>query len=92
MTLLIVGIWYIWEKRREAIYDREDRDIELDTEDMEKSITAQMKKRTISRLSTLDTRKERKEKLTNDEDNDYGAFKERKKVLGRHLSVPQSSG
>ena len=91
VTLLIVGIWYVWERRREAVYDREDRDIETATEDMEKNIMAEMRKRTVSKVSTWDTRRERKEKLANDEDNDYGAFKEPKKVLGRLLSVPKGS-
>ncbi|PMD36365.1 hypothetical protein L207DRAFT_637477 [Hyaloscypha variabilis F] len=36
ITLLVVGIWYCWEKKREARYDREDADLERGSEDMEK--------------------------------------------------------
>jgi hypothetical protein len=52
ITMLIVGIWYVWEKKREARYDQEDRDLEKGSEDMEKSIMATMRARTMSKAST----------------------------------------
>lgn len=55
LTAIIVGIWYVWEKRREARYDREDRDLEAGSEDMERTIMAMMRKRTMSKASTWDT-------------------------------------
>jgi hypothetical protein len=57
VTGIIVAIWYLWEKRREARYDREDADLEKGSEDMEKSIMATMRKRTMSKASTWDTKK-----------------------------------
>ncbi|PMD36553.1 hypothetical protein L207DRAFT_515075 [Hyaloscypha variabilis F] len=57
VTILIVAGWYVWEKRREAKYDREDADLERGSEDMEKNIMASMRKRTLSKVSTWDTKK-----------------------------------
>jgi hypothetical protein len=57
VTVVIVGVWYIWEKRREARYDREDLDLEKGSEDMEKNIMAMMRKRTMSKASTWETKK-----------------------------------
>lgn len=57
LTVIIVAIWYIWEKKREARYDREDEDLEKGSEDMEKSIMATMRKRTMSKASTWETKK-----------------------------------
>jgi hypothetical protein len=79
-----VGIWYCWEKKREARYDREDADLE-------KNIMAAMRKRTLSKVSTRDARVERQELLARDEDNDYGAFREpkpRTSGFGELLTVP----
>jgi hypothetical protein len=70
---------------------REDADLEKGSEDMEKNIMAEMRKRTLSKVSTWDARKERKESLARDEDNDYGAFKEpkpRNSGFGKLLTVP----
>ncbi len=55
ITAFIVGFWYVWEKKREARYDREDMDLEKGSEDMERSIMAMMRKRTMSKASTWDT-------------------------------------
>ena len=52
LTVVIVGIWWVWERRREAKYDKEDADLEKGSEDMEKSIMATMRKRTMSKAST----------------------------------------
>jgi hypothetical protein len=57
VTTIIVGVWYVWEKRREAIYNKEDMDLEKGSEDMEKEIMAAMRKRTMSKVSTWDTKK-----------------------------------
>lgn len=55
LTMAIVGFWYVWEKRREAIYDKEDVDLEKGSEDMERQIMAMMRKRTMSKASTWGT-------------------------------------
>jgi hypothetical protein len=55
ITFIITAIWYVWEKRREAKYDREDRDLENGSEDMERNIMAMMRKRTMSKASTWET-------------------------------------
>lgn len=55
ITVIIVGIWWVWERRREKMYDQEDVDLEKGSEDMEKSIMATMRKRTMSKASTWDT-------------------------------------
>lgn len=57
MTVVIVGIWWVWERGREKKYDLEDRDLEKGSEDMEKNIMAMMRKRTMSKASTWDTKK-----------------------------------
>ena len=57
VTILIVGVWYVWEKMREARYNREDEDLEKGSEHMEKDIMAAMRKRTMSKASTWDTKK-----------------------------------
>lgn len=57
VTMIIVGVWYVWEKKREARYNKEDTDLEKGSEDMEKVIMATMRKRTLSKVSTWDTKK-----------------------------------
>jgi len=57
VTVVIVAIWYVWEKRREKKYDKEDTDLEKGSEDMEKVIMATMRKRTMSKVSTWNTGK-----------------------------------
>jgi hypothetical protein len=57
VTIAIVAIWYVWEKKRDARYDQEDRDLEKGSEAMEKEIMAMMRKRTMSKHSTWDTTK-----------------------------------
>jgi membrane protein implicated in regulation of membrane protease activity len=57
VTVVIVGIWYVWEKRREKKYDKEDTDLEKGSEDMEKVIMATMRKRTMSKVSTWNSGK-----------------------------------
>lgn len=59
ITAVIVGVWYVWEKRRESKYDREDLDLEKGSEDMEKRIMAMMRKRTMSKASTWETAKKK---------------------------------
>lgn len=50
-------MWYVWEKKRERRYNSEDEDLEKGSEDMEKEIMATMRKRTMSKASTWDTKK-----------------------------------
>jgi len=91
VTLLVVGMWLRWEKKREERYDEEDADLEKGSEGMEKDIMATMRKRTMSKASTWVSRAERQETLARDEDNDFGAFKEpkpRKTGFGELLTVP----
>ncbi|TVY39155.1 hypothetical protein LOCC1_G005565 [Lachnellula occidentalis] len=57
VTGIIVGIWYVWEKKRERRYESEDQDLENGSEAMEKEIMAMMRKRTLSKASTWDTKK-----------------------------------
>lgn len=54
VTMAIVGIWWVWERRRDEKYEREDRDLEKGSEDMERVIMAAMRKRTMSKHSTWD--------------------------------------
>lgn len=53
-TIIIVGWWYVWEKKRERRYNLEDIDLERGSDDMEKEIMATMRKRTMSKASTWD--------------------------------------
>ncbi|KAL2074460.1 hypothetical protein VTL71DRAFT_8238 [Oculimacula yallundae] len=57
VTAIIVGFWYVWERKREARYDREDQDLEKGSEDMERSIMAMMRKKTMNKASTWETNK-----------------------------------
>ncbi len=54
-----MGVWYVWEKKRERQYGREDMDLERGSEDMEKHIMAMMRKRTMSKASTWETAKKK---------------------------------
>lgn len=54
ITVVIVGVWWVWERRRERIYEQQDLDLERGSEDMEKVIMATMRKRTMSKASTWD--------------------------------------
>lgn len=58
VTVVIVGVWYLWEKKREARYNIEDLDLEKGSEDMERNIMATMRKRTMSKVSTWDVKKQ----------------------------------
>lgn len=59
MTVIIVFVWWMWERNREAKYDREDADLERGSDEMEKVIMAMMRKRTMSKASTWDTGKKK---------------------------------
>lgn len=52
VTMAIVGVWWIWERKRDERYEREDKDLEKGSEDMERDIMAAMRKRTMSKHST----------------------------------------
>ncbi|RDL30390.1 Uncharacterized protein BP5553_10268 [Venustampulla echinocandica] len=49
VTCLIVGLWYMWEKRRMMRYEREDMDLDDGAAKMEEAIMAAMRKRTMSK-------------------------------------------
>lgn len=54
LTLLIVLIWWIWEKNREKVYAKDDDDLEAGIEKMEAQIMSNMRKRTMSKVRTWD--------------------------------------
>ncbi|KAF4626992.1 hypothetical protein G7Y89_g11165 [Cudoniella acicularis] len=55
-TIIVIG-WWLWDRRREKRYEDEDQDLEKGSEGMEKTIMATMRKRTMSKASTWDTKK-----------------------------------
>jgi hypothetical protein len=57
LTVGIVAFWYVYEKRREARFEKEDADLEKGSERMEKDIMAMMRKRTMSKASTWNATK-----------------------------------
>lgn len=57
ITIAIVAFWYFYDKRREAMYCKEDTDLEKGSEAMEKDIMATMRNRTMSKASTWNARK-----------------------------------
>jgi hypothetical protein len=56
LTVVIVLTWYIWERRREKRYAEEDSELEKGVESMEIQIQSQMRKRTMSKVGTWDTK------------------------------------
>jgi hypothetical protein len=56
LTLVIVLIWFIWERRREKRYEMEDLQLERGVEEMEMQIQSAMRKRTMSKVATWDTK------------------------------------
>ncbi|KAI9740653.1 MAG: hypothetical protein M1818_004617 [Claussenomyces sp. TS43310] len=54
LTVLIVGWWYVWERRREKRYEQEDSALEKGVETMELSIQKEMRQRTMSKVATWD--------------------------------------
>lgn len=58
ITTVIVGGWWFWERKRERKYGKEDQDLENGSEDMEKNIMAMMRRRTMSKASTWDTKRD----------------------------------
>lgn len=57
VTLIIVVCWRWWDRRREAQYAKEDRDVEEGIEKMEAQIMATMRKRTMSKMRTWEVGK-----------------------------------
>ncbi|KXX76320.1 hypothetical protein MMYC01_205332 [Madurella mycetomatis] len=74
-TLLVVGLYFMWEQRRARQYAMEDRDTEMALENLEAVIISQMRKRTLGKLTTWGERYERRERLAADDENDFGAAK-----------------
>lgn len=56
LTISIVGIWWVWERRREKRYEQEDTALEKGVETMEIEIQSAMRKRTMSKVATWDTK------------------------------------
>ncbi|KAK4223716.1 hypothetical protein QBC38DRAFT_512226 [Podospora fimiseda] len=54
ITIMIVVIWRIWDRKRDKKYEKEDADIEEGIEEMEAQIMAAMRKRTLSKVRTWD--------------------------------------
>lgn len=54
LTVFIVLIWRIWDKRREKQYAEEDKDLEIGIDNMEERIMSNMRKRTMSKVRTWD--------------------------------------
>ncbi|KAF3073740.1 hypothetical protein CFAM422_004489 [Trichoderma lentiforme] len=74
-TLVVVGLYLLWERRRLREYMREDAELERDMETMERNILNSLRKRTQAKTVTWAARNERKAGLAADEENDYGGFK-----------------
>ncbi|KAK4067289.1 uncharacterized protein Triagg1_7732 [Trichoderma aggressivum f. europaeum] len=76
LTLAVVGLYLLWERRRLRSYMLEDAQVEQDIEAMGQHILNSIRKRTISKKNTWDARNERKAELAADEEKDYGGIKE----------------
>jgi hypothetical protein len=72
VTVIVVGMWVLWEKRRQKLYDMEDADLEIASDNMERDIMAAMRKRTVSKFTTWQATNVKKSKLARDDDNDFG--------------------
>jgi len=55
ITIIIVGSWVWFDRRREAQFAREDEDLEKNITKMEVDIMAMMRKRTMNKASTWTT-------------------------------------
>jgi Mg2+ and Co2+ transporter CorA len=60
VTAIIVGIWFVWERRRDRRYMEEDTLLEQGVEQMEKDIQRQMRARTMSKAETWNLQNGRK--------------------------------
>lgn len=56
LTMVVVGCWIFWERRKEKRYREEDAKLEEGVETMEMEIQSQMRKRTMSKVATWDTK------------------------------------
>jgi hypothetical protein len=54
LTLVIVLVWWVWEKNREKVYAKDDDDLEKGIDRMEAQIMSNMRKRTMSKVRTWD--------------------------------------
>jgi len=54
-TLLIVGLWFLWQTRRQRVYDLEDQDLEVSAEETEKEIMTEMWETTNTKLKENNT-------------------------------------
>lgn len=58
VTIVIVGVWFVWERNRERKYQEEDTELAKGVETMEMEIQSAMRKRTMSKVATWDTKHE----------------------------------
>jgi hypothetical protein len=52
LTVLIVGSWIWYDRRKEARYANDDKELEGDIEQMEVSIMKSLRRRTMSKANT----------------------------------------
>lgn len=55
ITLIILGLWTWFDRRREARYAKDDADLEKNIDQMEKNIMHHLRKRTMSKANTWNT-------------------------------------
>lgn len=56
LTVIIVGFWLWYDRRREARYAKEDKELDGDIEQMEAHILNSLRKRTMSKTHTWNSR------------------------------------
>ena len=54
ITVIVVVAWWIWDRWREKIHEREDQVLERAVENMEIRITSSMRARTMAKAQTWD--------------------------------------
>jgi hypothetical protein len=93
-TLLIVALYFLWDRKRSSRYSREDEDLEMDIERLEREIVAKMRQKTMKKVSMWGARNERKAALAADNENDYGASTVRTGItdvrFSDRLAIPQT--
>lgn len=57
LTLVVVLVWWVWDRHRDKKYRAEDEDLEKGIDAMEAKIMTNMRKRTMSKVRTWDTGK-----------------------------------
>lgn len=52
ISVMVVVVWWVWDRTRERRYAKEDVDLEDQIDNMENLIMAKMRKRTMSKVRT----------------------------------------